>query len=260
MMSKKDKIKKFFAKLKSHIFVDKYNCINCDCELRKLSRTGLCEKCQTKLLLIGEDLCHRCGRILANEADYCLTCQNYTRNFDVARSCCVYEGLSQKLVHKLKFGGKKYFGQYLANIMVDKLLDLQWSCDLIIPTPLSKRRQRARGYNQAFVLASEIGRQLKIECNNKVLVKIVDNEEQAYKAGKERELNVQGVYSLICNDIIKGKDILIIDDVLTTGATTSEIASVLYKAKAKSVKVLTFCSTRYKVHSEKGQVYENDIH
>ncbi len=245
----KEKFERLKNKIVKTLFVDKYNCLACDMELPKTKRSGLCDQCEKSLSAIQQNYCHKCGRIQENEADYCITCMNYQRNFDFARSYCVYEGKAVDLVWGLKFGGKKYFAKYMANCMVDKFLDENMSGDLLIPVPLSRKRQKHRGYNQSQLLAKEISNQLKINCDCRSVVKVLDTPEQAKKVGKERELNVLNAYAVVDQHNIKGKNIILIDDVLTTGATTSEIAKVLYKAKAKSVCVLTFCSTRYKVQS-----------
>lgn len=215
-----------------------------------LSSNGLCERCSAELSKNNQHICNKCGRIQQNEADFCLTCQNFERHFDSARSPYVFEGAAQSLVHSLKFGNKKYYAPYMAKAMVDCYLDNEFMCDLILPVPLSKERKRKRGYNQAELLAKQIAYFLKLPMDNKNLIKVVNNPEQARKSGKERELNVLNAYKVTKPQELDGKRILIVDDVLTTGATTSEVAKILYKAKAKSVYVLTYASTRYKINTD----------
>ena len=232
------------------LFVDDCNCILCGAELDEKKRSGLCGKCLAQLPLNDGEICRKCGRVLANEADYCNTCQNRDRHFTVARSVCVYEGESVRLVRGLKFGNKRYFAGYMANLMTDKYLDEKFDCDCVIAGPLSEKRKRKRGYNQADLIAREISRSLKLDYLDKVVVKIRDNEEQAKLGTLSREENVRGAYKVADRQAVEGRRVLLVDDVLTTGATASEIAGILFKAKAKSVSVLTFASTKYKVASE----------
>lgn len=234
------------------LFVDDCNCLLCGKELVEKTRSGLCPSCLAKLPLNDGEICRKCGRTLANEADYCNTCQNNDRYFDVARSVCVYEDGAIMLVHGLKFGNKRYFAPYIANMMADKYLDEKFDCDCVVAVPLSDKRKRKRGYNQSDLLAREISRALRLDYMKGVVVKTVDNEEQAKLGHLRREQNVKGVYKVSDAAAVKGRRVLVVDDVLTTGATASEVARVLLKAKAKSVSVLTFASTKYKVPSDTG--------
>ena len=122
--------------------------------------------------------------------------------------------------------------------------------DCIIPVPLTEKRRKARGYNQAEVMARVLSKAVEVPCDDTLVVKSVDNLEQAKLKGKEREKNILGVYEVARREDVKGKTILIVDDVMTTGSTLNEIARILKKAKAKEVYGLTFASTRYKLQGE----------
>lgn len=239
------------------LFVDDCNCLICGRELIEKHRSGLCPECLKNLSLKNGEICRKCGRVLENEADYCNTCQNNDRHFNAARSVCVYEGEAVKLVQGLKFGNKRYYAKYLANLMADKYLDEEMDCDCVIAVPLSSKRRKLRGYNQADLLARELSSSLRLDYIDKVLVKVKDNEMQAKLGHAQREENVKGAYKVEDRDAVKGRKVLLVDDVMTTGATASEAARVLMKAKAQSVSVLTFASTRYKVPSETGDGEEN---
>lgn len=243
------KMRKVGNSILKSIFADKYNCIVCQKELYNLNQYGLCDECRT-MLTKHENICNKCGRRQDNEADYCITCQNHKRYFDFARSSVVYEKGGRALVYGLKFSGKKYLAGYMSKMMVDTYLNNGYNCDVIIAVPLSKERFKKRGFNQSLCLAKEISYLLKLPIDNTSLIKVKDTPEQAMKSGKERELNVLDAYKVVDKKAIQDKRVLLIDDVLTTGATTSEVSKALYKAKAKSVQVLTFACTRYKVYSE----------
>ncbi|MDE6189159.1 MAG: ComF family protein [Clostridia bacterium] len=246
------KIKRFFEKALLEIFVDKYNCIICDRELQEESRLGLCPQCLGEMTFIGEKICKKCGRLQLNEADYCLTCQNNLRYFDFARSCVAYDDKAKEIVRGLKFGHRKYFGKYVSNFLIDKyaqcFADIE--IDYIIPVPLTKKRQAERGYNQAQAIAQEFAEHYGLEIKTDIVAKVKQNKEQAKLTGNEREKNVFEVYGVIKPEEVKDKKILIVDDVMTTGSTVSEIARILIKAKAKNVYALTFASTNYKITGE----------
>lgn len=234
------------------LFVDDCNCIICGEEKFGLGRSGICEECKAKMTVNDGEICRKCGRVLANEAEYCNTCQNNDRYFGVARSVYVYEGDAVKLVYGLKFGGKRYLAKYMAAEMIDKYLDEGFDCDCVVPVPLSAKRRRTRGYNQADLLAREISRALKLDYMDCAVVKTKDNREQVKLGFAGREENVKGAYAVTDKEAFKGRKVLLVDDVLTTGATASEVAKVILKAKAESVSVLTYASTKYKVSSETG--------
>lgn len=233
------------------LFVDDCNCLICKEEYdNSISDLGLCEKCLGKLVLNNKNICHKCGRVLENEAEYCNTCQNRDRYFDFARSSCVYEQSAVALVHGLKFGSKAYYARYMARLMLDKYIECNFDCDCIVAVPLSDKRKKKRGYNQADLLARELSRKLKLDYMQGALIKTVDTPMQAKLGTLQREENLKGAYKVVDKDAFKGRKVLLIDDVLTTGATASEVSKILYKAKAKRVSVLTFASTRYKVPTE----------
>ncbi|MDE7216062.1 MAG: ComF family protein [Clostridia bacterium] len=248
----KEKIKGFFEKALLEIFVDKYNCIICDEELREPSRYGLCKNCLHEMTFIKDSICKKCGRLQLNEADYCLTCQNNLRFFDFARSCVVYDDKAKEIVRGLKFGHRKYFAKYVSNFLIDRYAECfsEIDIDFIVPVPLTKKRRDERGYNQAEEIAKKFAKHYGIELKPNVVEKIRQNDEQAKLSGREREENVVGIYKVVDKEAAKDKRILIVDDVMTTGSTASELAKELIKANAKNVYLLTFASTRYKITGE----------
>ncbi|MDE5990968.1 MAG: ComF family protein [Clostridia bacterium] len=248
----KKKTKDFFEKVLLEIFVDKYNCIICDKELRDKSRYGLCPECLKEMTFVKDRMCKKCGRLQLNEADYCLTCQNHLRYFDFARSCVVYDDKAKEIARGLKFGHRKYFAKYVSNFLIDRYEECfkDVNADFIIPVPLMKKRQEERGYNQAEAISKKLAEHYDLEIRTDIIAKIKQNSEQAKLSGKEREENVQGVYQVTKPQDVVDKRILIVDDVMTTGSTLSELAKILIKAKAKNVYALTFASTRYKITGE----------
>jgi len=154
----------------------------------------------------------------------------------------VYEasGAIREAVLLLKYGGRSSMGRHLGRLMAEAasgLLDLE-QFDLLIPVPLHPRRERARGYNQAALLARALGRATGRPVGSRVLRRIRHTEAQ-HGGQREREENVKGAFGVARPDRVQGRKVLLIDDVFTTGATVSECAKVLLAAGADEVGVYT---------------------
>lgn len=247
---KGDRLKVLFRKLRSKLYLDGPVCSACGKELLSHIRGGLCPECEKTSVKLSTDICGKCGRALANEAEFCDTCIRNERAFVRARSCYVYEGAPKKFVYRLKFGGRRYLAAFIAEAMVDRYLDCGFECDCVVAVPLSAKRKRKRGYNQAELIAEELSSRLKLPLIDGALVKTKENKSQAKLKRREREENVRGVYEVTAPEAFKGRRVLVVDDVMTTGATLGEVSRVLYKAKARSVEALTYCSTRFVSPSE----------
>lgn len=247
---KGDRLKVLFRKWRSKLYLDGPVCSACGKELLAHIRGGLCPECEKTSVKLGTDICGKCGRVLANEAEFCDTCIRNERAFVRARSCYVYEGAPKKFVYRLKFGGRRYLAAFIAEAMVDRYLDCGFECDCVVAVPLSAKRKRKRGYNQAELVAEELSCRLKLPLIDGALVKTKENKPQTKLTRREREENVRGVYEVTSPETFKGRRVLVVDDVMTTGATLGEVSRVLYKAKARSVEALTYCSTRFVSPSE----------
>ena len=247
---KGDRFKVLFRKWRSKLYLDGPVCSACGKELLSHIRGGMCPECEKTSVKLGTDICGKCGRTLANEAEFCDTCIRNERAFVRARSCYVYEGAPKKFVYRLKFGGRRYLAAFIAEAMVDRYLDCDFECDCVVAVPLSAKRKRKRGYNQAELIAEELSSRLKLPLIDGALVKTKENKSQAKLKRREREENVRGVYEVTAPEAFKGRRVLVVDDVMTTGATLGEVSRVLYKAKARSVEALTYCSTRFVSPSE----------
>lgn len=247
---KGDRLKVLFRKWRSKLYLDGPVCSACGKELLAHIRGGMCPECEKTSVKLGTDICGKCGRVLANEAEFCDTCIRNERAFVRARSCYVYEGAPKKFVYRLKFGGRRYLAAFIAEAMVDRYLDCGFECDCVVAVPLSAKRKRKRGYNQAELVAEELSSRLKLPLIDGALVKTKENKPQTKLTRREREENVRGVYEVTSPETFKGRRVLVVDDVMTTGATLGEVSRVLYKAKERSVEALTYCSTRFVSPSE----------
>ncbi len=129
----------------------------------------------------------------------------------------------------------KCFGDLLARIIENN----QIKADIIIPVPVSKRRHFVRGYNQSFLIADTTSKLTQIKIENSVLIKSRDNHKQSLLSLEERIENTKNVFEVKNSEKIRNKNVILIDDIYTTGATVNECSRILKNAGAKSVIVLT---------------------
>ncbi|MGL4347014.1 MAG: ComF family protein [Chitinophagaceae bacterium] len=147
----------------------------------------------------------------------------------------------QSLIHELKYHGNQDVGIYFGKLIGERLLsqELYQDVDQIIPVPLHSKKKKLRGYNQAEIIAKEIGSVLGISVLNNILVRTKDTETQTKKTVEERVQNVKNVFSIQHNLLLSKKHILIIDDVFTTGATFSSCIETI--RQYTSAKISFYC-------------------
>lgn len=147
----------------------------------------------------------------------------------------------RQILHQLKYGGQKNIGAIMGRYMAAELQESGFfeDIDVIVPVPLHKKKQRLRGYNQSEWIARGIAAVTGIPIDIEAVVRHKNTETQTSKSSLERWENVNGIFELYHADPLTGKHILIVDDVLTTGATTVECASCLTKIEGVRISVLT---------------------
>ncbi len=151
-------------------------------------------------------------------------------------------GVVQKLIHHIKYKGQKEAAKELANWYGSQLLTECKhidSIDLIIAVPLHKNRFRQRGYNQSEWIAASLGDALHLPTYNNVLFRNRFEESQTHKNRLERWKNVMSVFSVENPNLIRGKNVMLVDDVLTTGATLESCATELLNSGCKSISIVT---------------------
>lgn len=208
----------------------------------------VCPSCWEKAERNLPPFCGSCGRQLKKAhfpKNICPACSRTTFYFDRAFSPYVYSQTLKELIHEFKYKGKDYLGQMLGGLMIEFIKEYNVPVeyvDLIIPVPLHKSRLREREFNQAEVLAQALGAEFKKELLTKGLRRIRSTKTQTELPAHERALNVKGSFQVTDPSVIKNKNILLVDDVLTSGATSSEAAKALKDAGANIVFVLTLAN------------------
>lgn len=204
----------------------------------------LCPACWTQVRFIGAPHCACCGVPLEFDTGgeaLCLQCLTDRPAFDRARAVMLYDDFSRGLVLKFKHGDRLDPAPVFARWMVRAGRDLLDGADIIAPVPLHWTRLLARRYNQSAILARHIARAGGPVCVPDLLARTRRTPSQGAMSRKERASNVRGAFSLSprYQDAVKGRRIVLVDDVLTTGATAGHCARTLRKAGAAGVDVLT---------------------
>ena len=206
-------------------------CVGCDVRASDV----LCRGCYENLPLVEPPFCKRCGMPTAFEAYVCEECKGLDYGFETARAPLRYEGVGKEMVHALKYRGyRRVVDRVMAPLMLEVL---GGSFDVVVPVPLHRSRMRSRGFNQAELIARELSGEVGAPVHN-VLEVLRKTRDQVELSGAGRRENVAGAFG--ARAPVAGK-VLLVDDVLTTGATMSACAAALAQAGAAEVHAVSLC-------------------
>jgi len=228
-------------RLFSLLFPD--DCRICKQPLREVSRVPVCRAClSAPEPLAAEYFCTSCRTPFQNafpldEQGRCALCRAGLRAFDFAYSFGAYEGTLRDLIHLYKYSRMRPLARPLTDLLASALPRDQ-RFDAIVPVPLHWRRRWERGFNQSDLLARMLARRCGIPLL-RALARRRSTRAQAGLVGARRRQNVAGAFAVKRPDRIRGLRVLLIDDVMTTGATANACASVLKRAGVVSVSLLT---------------------
>ena len=220
-------------------------CFSCGRDLHYLAKMPLCPACEKGLTLPGPLICKRCGVKLKSGGAHCFSCRGSKADkykCKIIRAACNFNLYSRGLVHALKYQGADYVAPYMGQLMAQRfgLFSELAGVNLVIPVPLFKKRYRQRGYNQSELLARAFVRHTGLVLDTTSLVRSKDTRSQTKLGRKARTENMAHAFSVVCPQAVKGKTVLLIDDVATTGSTLESCAVALRSAGAKRVMAYTF--------------------
>lgn len=213
------------------------------CSTRLLAHGMLCPKCWGTLKPIVAPCCASCGlpfEFSVGEDAECAQCLKETPAFDWARSAVQYDDFGRSLVLKLKHGKVNAVVPVMAHLMAATVQNR--NATLVVPVPLHRTRLFSRRFNQSQLIGTALAKKLNLPLDPFSLVKHRRTPSQAGLKRKGRMRNVKGVFSVPKQraEYIKAQQVLLVDDVLTTGATADACAKALKRAGAASVGVVTF--------------------
>lgn len=245
-------------------------CSVCQASLGPGRRDPLCGRCWGAITRLGPPGCDACGlasptrapfdwsgatehrwagaagpsevglseRGPAAPAHLCGACTIDRPEYDYARSAAVYEGALREALHAFKFSGKRALARPLGDLALEQCVaSLPDGIDAAIAVPLARERERERGFNQAALLAQRIAGRLGVPTRPRWLARVRATRPQSDLTAAERRANVRGAFQ--ASPQVAGRHVLVVDDVLTTGATLRECARALHDGGARRVGVLT---------------------
>ena len=214
-------------------------CPVCD-EPVRIREGDICRSCRGKLLPVREPYCFCCGRPLPEEEkEYCRDCSKKRHLYVRGRALYEYESVAASS-YRFKYGGRREYARFFGRAMADGLEGFIRAAapDGLIPVPVSGRKLYGRGYNQAGLLAEEIGRKLHIPVYDGIIQRVRDTVPQKSLNVQERQNNLKRAFKIAQNDV-KLSTIIIVDDIYTTGSTVDAVTEVLLQSGVHNIYFIT---------------------
>lgn len=203
----------------------------------------ICPTCFPKLDFVKGPVCMKCGRELADpSAKYCPDCEKHPKSFAYGYALCNYDDLMQHTVTRIKYANRREYIAPLAAVFADRYRDRirEMHADCMVPVPIHPDRRKTRGFNQAELLARELGSRLNIPVRTDLLFRTRKTQPQKELSPDERIRNLLEAFTAP-EQAAAGLDVILIDDIYTTGSTIEACTRVLRAAGAGKVYFLTLC-------------------
>lgn len=209
-------------------------CVGCGELIKVDGDPWICDKCREQFEIKEHRRCKICGRIIHHRGN-CRICNSDKMCFDRGYAVFEYKGGVRKAIMDFKYKNMFRYGEFFGNIMSDFAKEnIDEYFDYITAVPLHSKRKRDRGYNQSEILAKAIGRELGIKYK-RLLLRKTNTKPQNSLNKKERLENIKKAFCMCRNVSVENKNILIIDDIFTTGSTINECSRILKENKAAKV-------------------------
>ena len=215
-------------------FIYPAHCPICDRRLKSVrgEKRLICKDCARNLPLTGKHWCMKCGKPLTDpQREYCADCMRRKHVYERHRAVLIYHGGVRKSLYRFKYANRRCYAGFYAELICAELGAYMKSMriTLLVPVPLSKKRALKRGYNQAGILARQMGRILGIPVAEDLLLRVGETLPMKGLSVKERVRNLEGAFCA-AYAVDRRERILLIDDIYTTGATMDAAAAALYRA------------------------------
>ncbi len=204
----------------------------------------ICPACRGDIAWIQPPWCPRCGRPYSpgNSSHLCAACAKGENIFDWGRSLALYQGMWAQALHRFKYRGEVGLADPLGRMAAGVDFGGQ-NFEAVIPVPLHVSRLRERGFNQALLIGEGLGKKHKVKVLRRAIQRVRNTPPQVSLGPSDRKRNVRKAFAVVQPEKIRGKNLLLVDDVFTTGSTVNECARILKKAGAEKVLVLTLART-----------------
>lgn len=238
-------IRNIFYELKESfldlIFPSDIYCISCNKPIYN-EIYSICEECKDKLHWIRGKTCDVCGKPLEewyfpNECSDCMQTKHaFTKGF----SCVIYDEMERKIIIDLKYNGKSYIAKNIAEIMYHRIKQQDIHIDYIVPVPLHKKKENERGFNQSQLISKYLSKMLGIELKKDALMRTRYTQPQNQLTLSQRKRNLMNAFKVKNTSNLNNKNILLIDDVFTTGNTVDACSKELFTANVSAIYILTY--------------------
>lgn len=226
------------------IFPSNIYCICCGSIIDHTRPYALCDSCVEKFHWVGKKTCEKCGKILDNESVHtlCFDCREIDHLFIKGYTCAGYGLYERIMMMDYKYHDRAWIGRKIGDILADRMQHIAFHPDLVVPVPIHRAREQKRGYNQAALMAGRFASRMQLKFDDKVLIRSKNTVPMRNLNVAERAANVGDAFEIKEDrDIaIVQKNILLVDDIFTTGSTADSCTNTLLKGGAKAVWLLTF--------------------
>ncbi len=206
----------------------------------------ICPPCRKRLHYIKEPKCKKCGKEIEKpEDEYCRDCQRFYHAYDRGAAVFLYDEVMRLSISMFKYHNRREYARFYAREMYDHCRRFLYSCnpDIILPVPVHRQKRRQRGFNQAELVAKELGKLLNVPVDTKYLIRKERTTPQKELTRQQRKENLKNAFEIWEPEKIYER-VLLVDDIYTTGATIDAISETLKKNKSKIIFFLTICVGR----------------
>ncbi len=203
----------------------------------------VCVICRTKLVDVTKNFCQKCGKpLLTGEQEYCMDCIRKKHWFDKGRAAFVYDETMRRSIAMYKYKGRKEYAAFYAEELLRRCAKemLLWGGEVFIPIPLHPSRRRKRGFNQAELLARWLSKKSKIPMDSRLLLRTKRTHTQKDLSSQERLANLKDAF-FVRKGALPYKNIILVDDIYTTGSTMDAAAKILKENGVHRVYFLSIC-------------------